>query len=65
MRLCFSSDSLVFSVPAHVITTLLLDEVYPPLGINVWLNVNCILLVGFFSEMLVILTEKMLLRKIP
>ena len=32
---------LIFLNAAHVITRLLLDEIYPPLGINIWLNAIC------------------------
>ena len=37
-------DYLVYLIAPHVIIKLLLDEIYPPLGISIWSNVDCSLL---------------------
>ena len=37
-------DHLVLLIALHVINRLLFDEICPPLGISIWLNVNCSLL---------------------
>ena len=41
---------LVFLIAAHVMSKLLLDEIYPPLVISIWLNVKRIFLVEFMLD---------------
>ena len=41
-QLCIWDDYRRFSIAVHAISRLILDEIYLPLGISVWLNVNWI-----------------------
>ena len=39
LQLWIWNDQLVFLIVLHVVTRLLLNEIYPPLWISIWLNV--------------------------
>ena len=48
---------LMILVATHVITRLLISEIYPSLGICIWLYVNCILLIDFILIKVVTITK--------
>ena len=43
---------IFFLISAHVPTSLLLNEIYAPLGISIWLNLNFTLLIYFISAVI-------------
>ena len=57
----FASDMTTsYFIPQrmHVITRLLSDGFYPPRGISLWLNINCIVLYGFMSDLITVISHR-------
>ena len=57
----FASDMTTsYFIPQrmHVITRLLSDVFYPPRGISFWLNINCIVLYGFMSDLITVVSHR-------
>ena len=50
LKFCIWHEHPSFSIAAHVITRLLLDQIYPPLKTRVWFNIFFVFLVRFMSD---------------
>ena len=49
---------LIFLNVAHLTIRLLLDEIYAPLGIKIWLNAKCIWIVHFNLDLITIISHR-------
>ena len=58
LKFCIWDDYLLFSIAAHVITTLVLDEIYAPLEIKFWLNIAFVFLVDLISDSMIVVSHR-------
>ena len=58
LQFCIWDDYLLLSTAAHVITTLVLDEIYAPLEIKFWLNIAFVFLVDLISDSMIVVSHR-------